>query len=89
MQWKNPQSQVVTRREGCNCELQWSEHINQYHSTGCRQVNENHTLYHSLLHQRGGPRNNSLCMFETPDEQGFGVIDCFCLLSSSQISGNT
>ena len=45
---------------------------------------KNHTLYHSLLHQRGGPRNNSLCMFETADEQGFAVIDYFCLLSSSQ-----
>ena len=45
---------------------------------------KNHTLYHSLLHQRGGARNNSLCMFETADEHGFAVIDYFCLLSSSQ-----
>ena len=45
----------------------------------------NHTLYHSLLHQRGGARNNSLCMFETAEEQGFAVIDYFCLLLSSQL----
>ena len=46
---------------------------------------KNHTLYHSLLHQRGAARNNSLCMFETAEEQGFAVIDYFCFLLSSQL----
>ena len=45
---------------------------------------KNHTLYHSLLHQRGAARNNSLCRFETAEEQGFAVIDYFCFLSPSQ-----
>ena len=39
--------------------------------------------YHSLLHQRSGAQNNSLCMFEKADEQGFTVIDFLCLLSFS------
>ena len=36
------------------------------------------------MHQRGAARNNSLCRFETAEEQGFAVIDYFCFLSSSQ-----
>ena len=44
---------------------------------------KNHTLYHSLLHQRGGARNNTICML-TAEEQGFAVIEYFCLLSSTQ-----
>lgn len=43
---------------------------------------KNHT-YHSLLHQTSGAQNNSLCMFEKADEQGFTVFDFLCLLSFS------
>ena len=45
---------------------------------------KDHTLYHSLLHNRGAAQNNCVCMFQTADEQGFAIIDYFCLLSSTQ-----